>query len=271
MSHDSLQGSTSRFKVDTSDLTGEDGFELVSDFYEIFLSYDEWMQATHLTLGVRSTELRRLDEAIKLAEQMADSITFLEDETRLRFEKGYQIDDLNRIRDGMERDAFRIVLSAFQAWAKSEGDWRNGRRNKNGAATTIFNQLDKLKRKYSSSQHEIELSQAFKHLEELENEQAVQLFQGAKVSLRGLDVDHLTNTASQGATYASGAATNLQVLKFIADCFGMDIMSRCFKIRVRESSRKSHTTSIVSNTLYCSQFASRRRCRFCCFVGQEAA
>lgn len=115
--------------VDSSDITGEDGFELVPQIEEFLISYEEWIQGTHVTVGWRSGTLKKLDEAIKLAEQVAVEIAFTEEEANHRFEKGYKVDDLDRIRKGMKQNAFEFVNSAFNSWAREEGAWESSRRN----------------------------------------------------------------------------------------------------------------------------------------------
>jgi hypothetical protein len=212
--------SSHRLIVDSSDLTGEDGFELVPEIDVFLISYDEWIQGTHVSVGWRSGNLKKLDEAVKLAEQVAVEIAFVEEEANHRFEKGYKVDDLDRIRKGMKQNAFELVNTAFNNWAREEGAWESSRRNHMRTVTKLHNRLGKLKRELATSQRDLELNEAFKYLEELENEQAINLFQGAKVYIRGLDWDHMVDGGGDVSTIGSGIAALHQAESLIEACFG---------------------------------------------------
>jgi hypothetical protein len=209
-----------RFVVDSSDVTGEDGFELVPEIEEFLISYDEWIQCTHVSVGWRSGTLKKLDEAVKLAEQISIEIAFVEEEANHRFEKGYKINDLTQVRKGLKKSAYDVVNTAFNNWAREEGAWESSRRNHMRTVTKLHNRLGKLKKELATSPRDLELIEAFRHLEELENEQATNLFQGARVFLRGLDWEHTVDGVGDSATIGSGFAALKQAESLIAACFG---------------------------------------------------
>jgi hypothetical protein len=206
--------------LDSSDMTGEDGFELVPQIKEFLISYEEWIQWTHVSIGWRNGTLKTLDEAIKLAEQVASEIAITQEEAAHRFEKGYKVDDLKRIRKSMKQNAFEVVNTAFNSWAREEGAWERSRRNPMRTVTKLHNWLNKLKKELATSQRDLELIEAFTYLEELENEQAINLIQGAKVFIRGLDWNHAADGGGDLSTIGSGIAALQQAVSLIAACFG---------------------------------------------------
>lgn len=209
-----------RLVVDSSDVTGEDGFELVPEIDEFLISYDEWIQCTHVSVGWRSGTLKKLDEAIKMAEQIAFDASFVEEEAQHRFEKGYPLKDLEQIQKSMKQSAYEAVNAAFNSWAREEGAWESSRRNHMRTVTKLHNRLGKLKRELATSQRDLELVEAFKHLEELENQQAVALFQGAKVDIRKFDWDHTVDGGGNVSTIGSGFVAIKQAESLIEACFG---------------------------------------------------
>jgi hypothetical protein len=201
-------------------VTGDNGFELVPEIEEFLISYDEWIQCTHVSVGWRSGTLKKLDEAVKLAEQIAIEIAFVEEEANHRFEKAYKINDLAQVQKGLKQNAYDIVNKAFNSWAREEGAWESSRRNHMRTITKLHNRLGKLKKELATSQRDLELTEAYKYLEELENEQAVNLFQGARVFIRGLDWDHAVDGGGHLGTLASAPGAVEQAKSLIAACFG---------------------------------------------------
>ena len=214
-----------RFVVDSSDLTGEDGFELVESVEELFMSHEEWMWGTHLTIGWRSPALLQLDEAIKIAERISVDMNFVEEEASVRFSTGIQHKNLEVIRDSMKAEAVHLVLTAFQRWAKEEGDWRNSRRNHTRRASRLHSQL--AKHLGASSDADVRgLSQAkpITSLDELEKTQNAELFRGATTKFRDIDLDHAFDSNADRRALTSGfdaiSKSGSLAKSIIEACFG---------------------------------------------------
>ena len=173
------------------------GFDVILGQEQLFMSHTEWMQRTHRTFGVRSSELRRLDDAIARAEYISDELNNLEDELEDRFHGGYLSDKVDKLREQKEKEAYRIVRNAFDAWAKSEGEWETGGRNRNLAPSKIYLRLLDLQDRYP------DLVPDSAAIVTAGSEFTAELFRGATVTLRGADVENLVNSVSQMSTITS--------------------------------------------------------------------
>ena len=170
---------------------GDDDFVLIKEFDGLFLPYQRWMEYTHLTIGIRSPQLKNLDEAIKRAESISFEIQYLDDEVERYAQRGYPVAKAVEIKQSLEREAYWIVQKAFDAWAKSEGDWRESRRNQNGAAIMIFLRLLDYRRAHS------DIIADSKDIIDAADKFVGELFRGAKVQARGADLESVVNTGSQ--------------------------------------------------------------------------
>ncbi len=178
----------------------EDGFDVIPQLENLFISHGEWMQRTHLTIGVRSAELRKLDTAILRAEQISLDMAFIDEDMELRFNRGFSINRTDEIQAAMAKEAYLNVRNAFQAWVKSENNWRDSRRNKELAASQVYEELRAYQRKYGDPVRDAENREAKSYLDRLLEEQAAQIFRGAKVQRRGADLSNSIQTASQFST-----------------------------------------------------------------------
>jgi hypothetical protein len=179
-----------------ADAIGEserDGFDVIAPFDGLFPAYHRWMEISHLTIGVRSPELKRLDEAIKRAERIALDVQYIDEDLPRHFQRGLPIDRAEDIRASMEKAAYAGVKKAFEGWAKSEGDWRKSRRE--SAATVIYVRLLDLQVKYPS------LVPNSSELIDAGADFCGQLFRGAKVRLRGADLSNVGQIAGQVGSF----------------------------------------------------------------------
>jgi hypothetical protein len=174
-----------------------DGFDIIPAQDGLFMSHGEWMRRTTLTIGMRSPQLRRLDEAILKAEKIAGDIAFFDDELDRFFHYGLPLEKAREFRAAMERDAYTIVREAFQLWAKSEGNWRGSRRSYDRAPQAIFHQLEVLQRKYP------DLNPGSDKITTAGNELTASLFRNAEVKVRGADASNVYQSAEQAMSITS--------------------------------------------------------------------
>ncbi len=177
----------------------EAGFDIIPQAERLFISYDAWMQRTHLTFGMRNAELRRLDEAILRAEQIGLDIVCMDDELDLLFQRGYPICRSDEVKAAMTKEAYQVVHAAFQAWVKSEGDWRNSRRNNQLAASQVYQELREFQQKYGNPVHDAEMKAAKSYLDRMLEKQAAELFRGARVQFRGADLSNSLQVSGQSS------------------------------------------------------------------------
>lgn len=188
--------------VELDNLAVEDSeFVLVSAPDQLFMSHGDWMRNTYRFFGSRSSQLRQLDEAILKAERISAELDSLEDDAEELFHRGLAVDRAEKVREAMEIEAYKVVRRAFEAWAKSEGDWRQSSRDSQGAMSTVYQRLMDLQKKYPS------LVPDAKEIVTAGSEYTAQLFRGTKVTLRGADFDNNINSISQVKTVGSGLSS----------------------------------------------------------------
>ncbi len=175
----------------------DSGFDVVPTHNELFISHDDWMRRTHLTIGIRSRELRALDAAIRQAEEISHEITFFDEAIEKLFQKGYPLSDADKIREAKEKRAYWIVRRAFDAWAKSEGEWQGGRRDRDFAPTKVYLRMLDFQETYT------DLVPDSAEIITAGNEFTAQLFKNSRVQLRGGDSSNIIQSVSQASSVGS--------------------------------------------------------------------
>lgn len=177
--------------------------------------HSEWMAATYSRVYGRSTELKKIDEAIKQAEDCAASF-----ETVSRW-----YSDLSSERRGdsawvaLELDQKLRSLSivrvreAFNNWARAKGntDWRTSNRNGDGAMTRLSEQLT-----YLSAKLPVSESGALAFVQAERNRSIPLLFKDCKVVSYS---DRLTSLADRKT--AASQAANLRTVYERGNAAGM--------------------------------------------------
>jgi hypothetical protein len=167
------------------------GFDVLPVHQELFISHGDWMRRTRRAIGVRSAALKQLDDAILRAERLSLDIAYIDDELELLFQRGLPVIRAAEIREAMEKEAYRIVRNAFENWAKSEGDWRESRRDHEFAPTQVYIRLIDLQKKYPAFVPDSD------ELVTAGSEFTAELFRGSKVQVRGADLSNVINTTSE--------------------------------------------------------------------------
>lgn len=180
------------------------GFEFVEEFDELFLSHHRWMELTRLTFGVRSPQLLALDESIKRAEKISNELYVFDAEVERFAQRGYSVARAEDVKTALAKEAIRDVRRTFDAWATSEGDWRESRRNKENGPSILFIRLCEYIEKYPDLRAD---RAAVDHIVESASEFVGQLFRGAKVRVRGADFENVVATGSQASNVLGALST----------------------------------------------------------------
>lgn len=110
------------------------------------------------------------------AEQIGLDIVCMDHQVDLLFQRGYPICRSDEVKAAMTKEAYQVVHAAFQAWVKSEGDWRNSRRNNQLAASQVYQELREFQQKYGNPVHDAEMKAAKSYLDRMLEKQAAELF-----------------------------------------------------------------------------------------------
>jgi hypothetical protein len=175
----------------------DDSFDVIPEHQELFISHADWMRRTYLTIGYRSAALKQLDEAILKAEKISHELATFDDQVGKLFQRGLSVQRAEQIRNAMELEAYHLVRNAFEAWIRSEGDWRKSRRNYDGAATQVHKRMSDLQERHG------ELVPDASHLLTAGNELTAQLFRSAEVRVRGADMSNVVQSSQQAASIPS--------------------------------------------------------------------
>lgn len=164
-----------------------------------FIPYDEWMSQTYSRIYSRSPALKKLDEALKEAEDIE-----ADDEEVLKW-FAYGLGPVSdsakaaiEIEKARRADAVGQVSRAFTDWVQDHTrkgqEWRASTRNSSGAVTTLHNQIAYWTRTFPSTTER----EAIEYMTASRNKSIPALFKGVEVVIQS---DLLTKKDDASAMY----------------------------------------------------------------------